>query len=60
MTSRYVAITVNKDGKIEIFYKYIQDRDTKEIEQFEQEVKGWHNNLLCIYNEDDVIMKCAL
>lgn len=55
MNNKLVAITRNKEGKIEIFNKY-----TECFDEFEYEVMGYGNDVLCIYNENDVVNICSL
>ena len=52
---KWIVITRNKDGKIEIFKKY-----TEYYDGFEHEVKGWGNTILCTYRENDVVNVCSL
>ena len=55
MSNMPVAITRNKEGKIEIFKKY-----TDYFDEFEHEIMGYGNDVLCIYNENDVVNICSL
>ena len=59
-SKKWVAVTKDSNGKIEIFHKWIDAQESWTVEAFRQEVEGWNVTILAMFREDDVAMVCSL
>ena len=59
-SKKWIAVTKDNDGKIQFFYKWIDEEERTSIDNFVHEVKGWNVTILAVYREEDVIMHCTL
>ena len=59
-SKKWVAVTKDSTGKIEIFHKWIDEEQSWTIDAFREEVKGWNVTILAMFREDDVQMVCSL
>lgn len=61
---KHVAIVEDGNGKIHIFTKILDERNSWAFEAFRDEVQGWANELsgaiLAIYRERDVVQRYSL
>jgi len=55
-----VIVAQNEAGKIVFFYKWIDETEPAQLENFVYEVKGWKVEILAKYREEDVIEHCQL
>lgn len=59
-TKRWVAVTEDGNGKIQIFYKFIDESESWAVEAFQREVEGWSVTILAMFREEDVVGICGL
>ena len=60
MEKRWVIVARNEARKIVFFYKWIDETEPAQLENFVFEVKGWKVEILAKYREEDVIEHCQL
>ena len=59
-TKKWVAVTEDGNGKINIFHKFIDDQEAWALEAFQREVEGWNVTILAMFREEDVTSICSL
>lgn len=59
-TKKWVAITEDRNGGIQIFHKWIDEEETWTIKAFQHEVEAWNVKILIMFREDAVTMVCGL
>lgn len=59
-SKKWVAVTKDSNGNIQIFHKWIDEEESWTIEAFQREVKGWNVTILAMFREEDVVMVCSL
>lgn len=59
-SKKWVAVTEDGNGTIQIFHKWIDEQESWTIEAFRDEVKRWNVTILAMFREDDVKMVCSL
>ena len=57
---RWVAVTCDGNAQWRIFYKWIDESDSAQIDSFQHEVESKGVHITTMYREEDVISHCIL